>query len=522
MAIRAEALQLDEALIQTAITPRPTLYAVEDPVNHLVDADTVPELRFARLRAGQEAASILGRNRQLLYEGETESVPRAVDALGTVRQVVEAKREFGADSPQYKEKFEGLMLDSERLLGEAYSKHTSEYFAEVLQSFDPAKREYSAHGLSVKRMVTNGLSPAVGPEERARRANEYVEEGTYEAIGTAIGHIGLQGMAERIPEPAALAETESPALSVMTVSECTDEAIKDYELNPKGSHGGYAPGIRKFMVRGVHFTESGDRLEEQVAVPGLYITHEVITEVLAGKGAIAQGEELSKTELHAKQLISVNGEGVMDLVKELDQKAGEKSGKRIFMGEKVPADHEMDYDAFVGQAEIRRQKLAPKPQQLAEYLVALEEGGTDGATAEALVNVWLKRTLLEVAGKNPDLAEAMFDQATAEGFREVARLKAEGQDNEARWLQAQVERNAPEVSYCGAGSCGLEAASPGDVSKAQRLGLKGEIIHDKERPCPACSAMKVVYGENGKACTGCDYVEVNGETKRPSEKESDV
>jgi hypothetical protein len=526
MSIGAEALQVEELPIQTAIMPRPALYAVEDRVDQtapeaitdrLVNADIVPELQFARLRAGQEAARILGENRQLLYEGEVDNVPRPVDAMGTVRQVVEAKREFGPDSPQYKEKFEGLMLDSERLLGEAYTIRTKEYFAKALQKRDRNTGEYFAHGLSVKRMVTNGLSPFLEEtEEGFRRTNDFAEYGTHEAIGTAIGRIGIRGLVEKVanvrPSTTPKEEVlEAPALSVLSISECTDEAIEGYKLNPKGSHGGYGPATERMMIGGVSFTASGDLFEERVALSGLHIDHDVIIEVLVEEGVLAEGEKPTKTEIHAMQLLSVTGSSAMGLVKKLDHKAGERSGKKIFVGEEVGDDHNMDYDAFVEEAEVRRQKLAPIPYELATYLVTLEENGTDSRAAEGLVDAWLKRTLLEVAGKNPDLAEAMFDKETADGFREVARLKALGQDDEARWLQAQVERNAPEVSYCGAGSCGLEAASLADAAKARGLGLNGDIIHDKERACPSCSALKVHYDLSGnKACTGCSYSTTSG------------
>lgn len=457
----AAAPQLSQFETHEALGARPHLSLVPDTHQQpeIIAADAIPELQFARQRAGQEAAEILGRNREMLYGGDVENVPRPVDALGTVREVVEAKRRFGPNSPEYQEKFEGLMLDSERLLGEAYAKNTSEYFAKTFQRFDTNIGEYLAHGLSIRRMVTSGLSPLANQEEQTRRQNEYVEERTFEAIGTTIARLGIHGMFQKLPEELITNKPETApeatGLTVRTISECTDAALESYAINPKASHGGYAPGINKFMIRGVSFTETGDRYEEQVAVPGIYITHDVITAVLTEKGAITKGENPTKTEVHATQLISVNGDGVMELVRDLDAKASQISGKNIFLGEEVATDHDMDYDAFVDNAEIRRKRLAPKPRELAEYLVTLEENDTDSRVAEVKVNAWLKEVLLEVANKNPDLAEAMFDKETADGFREVATLRAQGRNNEAQWLQAEVEKNAPEVEYCGAGGSNL-------------------------------------------------------------------
>jgi hypothetical protein len=499
--------------------PRPNLYLVEEPVAppaesaaSLIDADSVPELRLARQKAATEAAAIMGRNRELMYGGQAENVPRPVDAMGTVRQVVAAKREFGEDSPQFKERFQGLMKDTERLLGEAYTINTKEYFAPIQQKRDPITGEYSAHDLQIKPMMANGLSPFLAnTEEGSRRVNDFVQHGTHEAIGDAIGRVGLHDLIQQVVEvvPGAASEEqtlEHPVLSVLSISECTDEAIDGYKVNPKGAHGGYGPATERMMIGGVSFTASGDLYEERVALSGLYIDHDVIIDVLVDEGVLAEGERPTKTEIHAMQLLSVTGLSAMDLVKKLDRKASEKSGKRIFIGEAVSDDHPMDYEAFVEEAEIRRQNLAPKPREIAEYLVSLEEKGVDSAAAEGLLDACLKQTLLEVASKNPDLAEAMFDTATAEGFKEVARLKAEGRDTEANWLQAAVEKNAPEVSYCGAGGCGLEAATLAEAAKARELGLEGSIIHDKERSCPSCNAMKVHYDLSGnKACTGCSY-----------------
>lgn len=299
--------QLNHFETHEALNLQPHLSVVPDPAQQpeLINAVAVPELQFARERASQEAASIMARNRELWQDGAIESVPRPVDALGTVRQVVEAKRQYGAASPEYQKRFEGLMLDSERLLGEAYAKNTSEYFADAFQQFDQSSGTYFAHGLSIRSMVTNGLSPLVKSEEQARRQNEFVEERTYEAIGSTIARLGIHSIMRRLPEDNILQDkdsegtTEATQFTVMTISECTDEALESYALDPKGSHGGYAPGINKFMVRGVSFTERGDRYEEQVAVPGMHITHEVITAVLAQKGAIAESDNPSKTEIHA-------------------------------------------------------------------------------------------------------------------------------------------------------------------------------------------------------------------------------
>lgn len=490
----------------------------------LIDANSIPELYETRQKAAENGRKVLSQNRHKLMHGE--DAPRAVDALGTARQVVEVKRRYGEGSSEFKEIFTGLVLDSERLLAEAYSKNGAEYFAKVRQNFDRVTGSYFAHGLSISRMVLNGISPSAELEEQDRRLNENVEEtGTYVPIGKMIGRVGLQGAIDVI-KPSLQKETgtSGKSIDVTTISECVDYAIEDYKINPKGSHGGYAPSVEKLMIRRVHFAEdSGDRMEEQVAVPGIYITQALIRVVLAKKDAIAQDASPTKTELHGTQFVGIDSGGVMEFVAELDAAASEASGKNIFMGELVAAEFVKDYGDFVEQAEIRREKLAPKPTELANFLIALEENNTDGRLAEVRVDQFLKKTLLEVARTNPELAENMFDQETADGFREVARMRAEGDELGAQRLQKQVEEKAPEVSYCGGGGCGLEAVPNGSAMalNLQKLGLSGEeLLHDTERACFDCNSMTVYYdGEGNKCCTSCRATEINGIITRVKDKQ---
>lgn len=441
-------------------------------------------------------------------------MPAAVDPLGTAKAVVRVKRTFGAESPEFQEVFSGLVFDSGRLLGEAASKNKSEHFAPKEQEFDPKVQAYYSHGLPITDMLVNGLSPAAEPEEQDRRVNgEFVEEvGTYVPMGTIIAKEGLRGLVERLPLPI---ERELPTVSVeaTTFSMCTDYAERDYEINPKGSHGGYRPAMKGIAIRQMHFEDdAGHREEEQVIISGIYITQDIIEDYMAEKGALEQGQRLTKTELLATQFISVNGGGLMEIVRELDEKASSIHGINLFMGEEVPADHPKDYTEFMAEAEERRKRLEPMPTQLANFLVDLEERGIDSQRAGTLVSDFLREKLLAVVKKNPELAEAMFDKATAEGFAEVARLEALGKHEEAWHHQRLVEENAPEVSYCGAGSCGLESvdASNPMLLEAKRLGLKGKLLHDKERACPRCTEKKICYGDNGKACTGCGYNDVGG------------
>src|SRR5687768_5588992 len=106
MAATAEILQL-ETHQEREITPR------------YIDADTHPQLNFARRSAHTQAERILESNRELLRQGEFDTVPIPVDPLGTARKLDEVERQYGANSTEYETLWGGLYLDCQRLLAEA-------------------------------------------------------------------------------------------------------------------------------------------------------------------------------------------------------------------------------------------------------------------------------------------------------------------------------------------------------------------------------------------------------------------
>lgn len=488
-----------------------------------ISADNIPELSAERQKAAQRATSILARNSYKLHNGRADEVPTSVDALGTVRQVVAVKKKFGVESAEYQEIIPGLILDNERLLGETTTRNRAEYFKRARQTFDQETLQYFSHNLSISAMTENGLSPFAKPEEQIRRINDNVEEdGTYVPIGSMIVERGLRGFVELLPFAA---ESQEPKVSVevTTISECTDFAEQEHAINPKGSFEGYRPGMRGIAIRRAHFEDdSGDRETEQVIISGVYITHDLIEEFLADKGAIAQDQKLNKNELHGTQFISVNDGGVMHFAQELDHYVGSKLGLNLMLGEVV--DHPKDYDRFMEQAEERRKQLAPMPEQLSEFQIELEEQGADSKTAEAMVNNFLKDRLLAIAKKHPELAEIMFDAETAEGFAEVARLEAAGKHKEAMIKQLEVEANAPEVSYCGAGGCaGLENVDPASPAgqMAARFGLRGKLVRNKVSACKNCSEFGLIHDYNGNTvCTSCKSTKLEGQGVKHSKKPS--
>lgn len=452
-----------------------------------LSVDFVPVLQEARQNARVEAWEILENNRQLLIDGEFDAVPLPVDALGTAKRAVDAKIALGVDSETYESLHAGLVLDCRRLYAEAARKKTYEYFPPVRHEYHPGTGEYFSHGQSILAMTELGLSPISEQEERERRVNERVEEMTYKTIGS----IGL-----------------SQTVRVMTVSECTDWAIDAHARNSKGGFGGYVPEIEKLMIRDVVFDPvSNDRFEEQVGLSGKYITHEVVTAALGRRG---HATLTTKTEVHGTQLI--HDDDLFEFVELLDTVAGEFYGEEIYMGEVLPPGRVRDYASVRSEAEARQVKLEHEAGELADFVLGLAESSVDRWAAVGMVEAHVKRRLINMADKDNSVAADIFDERTAKGLQEVAYLRSVGRMDDAQNRLLDVEAQAPEPGYCGAGSCGLDTVKSGSKEDelAKELGFSDskDLLRDKERKCK-CGSKTILYDlkKRQKGCTSCKKTE---------------
>lgn len=455
------------------------------------DADLIGELAFARRRYRQQAEDILRTNHGLLMDGEWEAVPIPVDALGTGRKATQNRNTYGEDSPQYQESLVGLTEDCERLYGEAERKNTFEYFIPSVQYRNDLTGDYFSKGNSLTELVSGGLSPVAKKGEQHSRIDDFVEEMTYKAIGSM--------------------QTDGP-VSTITFLECPDWVIEEYKENPEGTFYGYVPEVEKLMLRGLTFyNDEGIRIEEQLALPGTYITHEVVLAVLEEAEYIEPESELSKADIHAKQFIE-HGEGdVFAFAKLLDAKASQLSGMNIFLGEVVAENHPKDYASAKQEALERHNQRRSRAKKLGHFIIGHVEAGTDRWVAEKLVSKFVDEDLKAMSRANPELAELIYNKKTADGYRNVEKLRLAGKHDAANRLQARVEEEAPAPSYCGAGSCGLERVNPtsSDARKARELGLVGEQLHDTERACRGCGSKTIHYDSRGsKVCITCESAEI--------------
>lgn len=454
--------------------------------------DDIPEV-FAERQIVRNAAQMLLESRRD-HADKTGVEYESVDALSTANGVLEAEKTFGRNSNEYSEKWNALLLDCQRLVGEWYRKNTSEYFEPVRQTYDGDKKDFFSHGWSIRQLTENALVPITeDPEEEARRVNERVEEATPHIV-RSLGSLSL-------------------GKGIITISQCTDSAILSYQTDMKlgrkhRGYRGYVPEIEKVMIRHIAFDpDSNDRFETQIGLPGNLWSHETIQIMLEEKGVDASG--MDKTELHGAQILA--DADPIEFIKHGDRVAGEQWSLNIFMGEAVPDDFVKDYDKFKQEAHERKEAMRGLSKTVALFVLDLAEENYDRKKAPELVENFVKNTLLNVAKKDETVAEQMFDVKTAIGLRNVAELESQGRFTEANELMKMVEREAPGGGSCGGGSCGLESVVGGsadekDLRKKMGASESDTIVRDKERAC-RCGNKTIVYAYNQnkviKYCESC-------------------
>lgn len=456
--------------------------------------DDIPEAYDARRAVRLDAEALLDNRRADVAQGEAVLLP-PVDALSTAHKVLEAETMYGRGSAEHVQRYKGLVLDCHRLVAEWYRKKTSEYFPPVRHVFDIETEEFFSHGLSVRQMTENALMPISGdPEEESRRINEHVEDATPHIV-RGLGCIAL-GVEK-----------------IRTVSECTDKAIADYAWDvkhkrPHRGYGGYVPEIKKVMIRDISLdTDILDRYEEQVGLPGRFITHYIIQKALERGGA--EVSDMDKTQLHGAQILA--RDDLLDFVRVLDTVASEEWCTNIFMGEVVAADHAKNYATFRQHALKRQEGLKDMAETVAMFVLDLAEDNVDRRRAPAMVEKFVKIQLLELGKQSTIIAEQMFDAKTAQRLQQVAHFQAIGQNEQAFMLMQQVIEQAPGGGFCGAGSCGLEAidlSSESGQDLAKKVGAKAgdTVLRDTERTC-RCGKKGIIYAFNSKEvkkyCESC-------------------
>lgn len=477
-------------LAMSAETQTPNL------IDRYIAVDTFPEVALAREEVRQQAWAMVWKREAQKAAGQEFLLPLTIDALSTAQQVNEAKE--GSDD--YLAKLAGLELDCQRLVGEWNRKLRPEYFGPTRHFFDAVTGDFYSHGLSIRQMTENALRPLEdNPEEVARRVNEKVENETPAILqklgGFALGQAGIR-----------------------TISECTDKSIEDFNLDMKhgrlhSGYDGYVPEIQKVMIRDMRIdTRTGDRLEEQIGLPGIHINHFVIQEALRRRGV--ETVQMDKTQLHGNQLLVQDD--LIDFVRLLDEVASEEWCVNIFMGEVVDLNHPKHYEDIRQEAAERQAELKDMAATVATFLRDLEKTLDDRRKAPAMVEKFVKLLLLDECKKDLNKAYEVFDEKTAIGLAEVARLENIGKYKAAEELMKSVEEAAPGGGYCGGANCGLESFNP-STEEGKELVRKlhaepgDKLVKDKERACNKCGKKQIVYAYNkkkvNKYCQHCEAFE---------------
>lgn len=452
-----------------------------------ISADAIPELYLHRNDVRGAAESLMSVRHRQIEANTNEGLPLAIDALSTADRVHEAQVVYGWKSPEYLDRYEGLVMDCRRLVAEWRRKNKPEVFAAIVHDQDEQTDEFIANGMSVWQMTEDALVPTAEPEEDARRVNERVEE------ATAMKMRSLGGLA--------LGST----VRMRTVSECTDWSIRSYKEDGK-SRGGYVPEIEKLMARDMVIdVESGRRIEEQVGLPGLYFTHEIIQRALQRREFNA--DDLDKTSLHGTQILAQDT--LLEFVALLDEVASEEWCVEIFMGEVVPEGTIKDYQAFYQEAMQRQSELESDAHMVADFVMELRDQEIDRQQAPDLVEDFVKNLLINLSQEKPELATEIFDEKTAIGLFEVQQLQQLGEFERAEQLLGEVIEQAPGGGYCGAGSCDLVRASRTgqEAEKLEELGFDPEstLLDKGDRKCKKCSERTVAYelSKKEKGCMSC-------------------
>lgn len=483
-----------------------------------VESDS--EIMDARQSARQEAEAIMEAHVQSLSKGEYDKVPLEADAGGTARKLVAVGKAFGKDSPEYAQGWQALLRDCERRIGEARRLYGWELFDVTELELEPETGDFFSDGFNVSEMLRNGITPATNPacpEEPARRVNEFVEG---------------------ITDVALMEKPYMQGRSTYTCSQCPQSLIDRYKSNPaKSVYSDYAPPIEKMMVREKRFDPANNKIYmRQMAIPGTYITNEVVNIALAEMEIIDGERQLDRTEVHGTQAV-VSNELVPDvvaMVRRLDEAASKYHGRQIYLGLPLEPGQHADYEGVYEEAEKRRLEQQDLTERYARLLVQLEETGLDRELVNYEADTFVRTELLNIAKFDPEKAEMMFGSQTAQGFREANKLEAQGRFDEARELRMSVEENAPPAGGCGAGVCGIEKMSKAEEDATKELlNVKSgeKTAKDTQRACANCGAKAIVYAWNEKivkkGCGSCGITEgVKGQTKpfivtlqRPQTKE---
>lgn len=481
-------------------------------------AHEIPELNHTIQAADAESARIYESHMAGLRIGEYAAIPLDSDAISSADRVLAAEQVYGTGSHQHEAALTGLYTNCQRYLAETWSKLGPEYFGKLEHVYDHDQQDYLSFNTPITPMIHRGITPLAEAEEVPRRFMENRENRVNNRVGElAMKAAGLVMVDASVPELALPMELRKGPLSSQTISECPDHIIERYDRDSaaglKRSYGGYAPQIKKLMLRDTSYEAKGSRrYVEQLSVSGEYITHEVVLCYLERKGAIPEGARPDKTDILGLQVLTNDDGGVLAMARELDVIASQVSGQTVFLGEAVAADHPRDYEAFPAEAAARQAKQIADAQELTRYSLELAINDIEPAIANKLIDELVERQMFAAAKLDITMAEVAFDKETADALRGMQAADNRGDFAKARELEERARKIAPPPEGCSGSACEIKTIDAKsdegqELAKLLRAKPGDKIAKDESagRRCKCGGQLAYAYTLNrvNTACTAC-------------------
>ncbi len=464
-----------------------------DEIEGFRSVEELDELKLVRPRAESVAWDRIAESTEAGRKRRFEEVNYVIEANNDAHRYLDSLAQFGPNDPRTIADRQVLRDNCQKAVHEAARKWSWELFEPFTQDYGVDQKAFKAGSRLMRDAVYDGLTHLTPRQQQEISVREFVENATHDML---------------------------PFLPIKT----GDWLLT---ISPSATHKdakemGYVPSIDKFMIREVRLVESGDdeggvqKEVRQIAVPGTYITLDIINEFLMSTGVVDYA--LERHEMVGQQII-VDGEKTSDLIevlKVLDDMAG-----GTYIGEQ--AEGERDYESIEAQAEERQAKLEYLTDELFEYSIELALNNADPFRAKDMIKGRIDQEFKQISRHDPEFARECYDDVTADLFQRALEYEYKEMHELAQEARAFADEQAPPLLICEAGSCNLKDALylSQEVQDARKKGLSGKLLEWSGGRCknPNCESNKVanmfkkskiMLEENTgkKACTSCDAADM--------------
>jgi len=406
------------------------------------------------------ATSISSLNKIFLErEGRPEEY-LPIDVMSSTNDKYIALNTYGPNSLVYALASDMQREDANRLVDEVFNAKTFRLREPLFQDYDYLKKEYFSMGKSHKEMVSRGLSPYCNPEELRIRQIEFMEEELCSNLQES-----LQGS----------------DVQLLNIKECPDWAIEAYE-NGERNTGGYVPSENKFVIQSFKFVEGG-RIYQQASIPGNIINHQDILDVLSE----LSHKEMAGNRMDVRSKYFVSELDLIKIVKLLDQKASERLGKKIYLGDES-IEGPSTYERISEISNINKINQEKITSRIVSKLDEMHRNKINPLVAADVLDKFVSKEIIDNYFEDKKIIKGTY------GISFVNMSKKEF-----------ISSDKISIEYCGAGSCGISRTDQSTIqaASARSAGLKGEIGFFNQGVCAVCNNAGFYVGINGKYCDNC-------------------